>query len=44
MYGLIDKYKTRLMIKSYKQTEGLDYFDKNKFHKDDACNYCLKEP
>ena len=25
--GSIDKYKTRLVIKGYKQTEGLDYFD-----------------
>ena len=25
--GSIDKYKARLMIKGYKQTEGLDYFD-----------------
>ena len=25
--GLIDKYKARLVIKGYKQTEGLDYFD-----------------
>ena len=25
--GLIDKYKTRLVIKGYRQTEGLDYFD-----------------
>ena len=25
--GLIDKYKTRLVIKDYKQTERLDYFD-----------------
>ena len=25
--GLIDKYKARLVIKEYKQTEGLDYFD-----------------
>ena len=25
--GSIDKYKERLMIKGYKQTEGLDYFD-----------------
>ena len=25
--GSIDKYKARLMIKGYRQTEGLDYFD-----------------
>ena len=25
--GSIDKYKARLVIKSYKQKEGLDYFD-----------------
>ena len=25
--GLIDKYNARLMIKGYRQTEGLDYFD-----------------
>ena len=25
--GTIDKYKTRLVIKGYKQNEGLDYFD-----------------
>ena len=25
--GLIDKYKVGLVIKGYKQTEGLDYFD-----------------
>ena len=25
--GLIDKYKERLVIKGYRQTEGLDYFD-----------------
>ena len=25
--GTIDKYKARLVIKSYKQKEGLDYFD-----------------
>ena len=25
--GSIDKYKTRLVIKGYRQTEGLDYFD-----------------
>ena len=25
--GLIDNYKVRLVIKGYKQTEGLDYFD-----------------
>ena len=25
--GLIDKYKARLVIKGYIQTEGLDYFD-----------------
>ena len=25
--GLIDKYKAKLVIKGYRQTEGLDYFD-----------------
>ena len=25
--GLVDKYKARLVIKDYKQTKGLDYFD-----------------
>ena len=25
--GSIDKYKVRLVIKGYKQKEGLDYFD-----------------
>ena len=25
--GIIDKYKARLVIKGYKQNEGLDYFD-----------------
>ena len=25
--GSIDKYKVRLVIKGYRQTEGLDYFD-----------------
>ena len=28
--GSIDKYKTRLVIKGYRQPEGLDYFDKYK--------------
>ena len=27
--GSIDMYKTRLVIKSYKQTKALDYFDTN---------------
>ena len=27
VYGSIDKYKSRLVIKGYKQTKGLDYFD-----------------
>lgn len=27
MTRLIDKYKTRLVIKGYKQHEGLNYFD-----------------
>ena len=26
-YGTIDKYKDRLVVKGYKQKEGLDYFD-----------------
>ena len=25
--GTIDKYKARLIVKGYKQKEGLDYFD-----------------
>ena len=45
--GSIDKYKAGLVIKCYKQIEGLDYFDtfsidENKFHKDGACNFCLE--
>ena len=27
VYGSIDKYKSRLVIKGYRQTKGLDYFD-----------------
>ena len=27
VYGSIDKYKARLVIKGYKQTHSLDYFD-----------------
>ena len=27
VYGSIDKYKARLVIKGYKKTKGLDYFD-----------------
>ena len=27
VYGSIDKYKARLVIKGYRQTKGLDYFD-----------------
>ena len=45
--GSIDKYKVRLVIKDYKQTKGLDYFDtygENKFHKDGACDCCLEKP
>ena len=47
--GLMDKYKTRLVIKGYKRTKGQDYFDthslatKNKFDKDDACNFYTKK-
>ena len=45
--GSIEKYKARLVIKGYKQTESLDYFDtffgnKNKFHKDGTCNCYTK--
>ena len=46
--GSIEKYKARLMIKGYRQTEGLDLFDtfsyeENKLHKDDACKCCTKK-
>ena len=27
VYGSIDKYKERLVVKGYKQNKGLDYFD-----------------
>ena len=27
VYGSIDKYKARLVIKGYRQTDSLDYFD-----------------
>ena len=46
--GSIDKYKARLVIKGFRKTEGLDYFDtifscdENKLHKDGACNCCTK--
>ena len=42
-------YKERLVIKGCKQTKGLDNFEtyspvtKNKFHKDGASNFHLKE-
>ena len=47
--GSIDKYKVRLVIKCYKQTEDLNYLDifscdENQFHKDDAFNCFLEEP
>ena len=47
--GSIGKYKARIVIKGYKQTEGLDYFDtffndENKFHEDGAYNFYLEKP
>ena len=48
VYGSINKYKAKLVIKGYKQTKGFDYFDtfsydENKFDKDGAYNYCIEK-
>ena len=32
--GTIDKYKVRLVVKGYRQKEGLDYFDTLSSNKD----------